>query len=791
MSFTFKWPRFSDRFHEEARDMLHAALNKGNKPPIIADKIEVVELEMGTQPPELEIKDIGELTQDQFRGIFKLTYSGDAFIVLRTKVQANPLNHRKNEMSDLLGVGGSRGILAAHQPLVVPMLLRLSQFRLNSYVVLVLSKQKGCTLVFKTDPLQNVEVSSTFDSIAVIQSFIQREIEDQLREMFREDLPGIIHRLSQRWVAGRTKVEAPYLKAHNPPPPSSTATKGRPHSTRRGGSLASKAESVLTSDTLPTPGVGLHPGLHPRPTFGRPFSSPGRSISGMPLPSIIPPSISSQSSRPRKTGTKTPLSSDFPINPHSSLPDIENFDPTYGLRPEGIPTTSGFSGLGKLFEASRGLHELSQERNMLDPAIELPIDLDADSAYDVVEWADGLDANTDVYDRSGDDIDDDAFTNQVPQHDADIVEEMETIPAIGGGFITRPRVYHSQSSIKSPLIAEMASTSPRSSVPQGSRDSRKRVTRVESDNQSAPRVSRSRRVPRGMHRDRGMSIGIEGDTYNPYFGDAYKNQRGDVYGAAQEVDAEEEGMGTRTEDPWREASRPIPQSTRFKRRQSESSDHPRSISRSPLNNDLFQYGSPSKHHLRHSSDDADTDPLIGLAGDSRRSRTQDPRGIILRNQSVSQLSALSKSNQTLSPYTRSFSHFTVRSGPPKPLVSSTTPFTRPGNKGPQKARRKRIHRLGNARNGSGGLDISTENREGRYDEKGDVSLDRLSHSPPPPSEFSDDDVAHYFRTRRPSEIQSPGRREKKLFSPEVPVSLRERTTSHSSQRSRQRTALPS
>ena len=49
MSFTFKWPRFSDRFHEEARDMLHAALNKGNKPPIIADKIEVVELEMGTQ----------------------------------------------------------------------------------------------------------------------------------------------------------------------------------------------------------------------------------------------------------------------------------------------------------------------------------------------------------------------------------------------------------------------------------------------------------------------------------------------------------------------------------------------------------------------------------------------------------------------------------------------------------------------------------------------------------------------------------------------------------------------
>jgi hypothetical protein len=29
--------------------MLDAALNKGNKPPIIEDRIEVVELEMGTQ----------------------------------------------------------------------------------------------------------------------------------------------------------------------------------------------------------------------------------------------------------------------------------------------------------------------------------------------------------------------------------------------------------------------------------------------------------------------------------------------------------------------------------------------------------------------------------------------------------------------------------------------------------------------------------------------------------------------------------------------------------------------
>ena len=49
MSFKFEWPRFSDQFHADAIKMLDSALNKGTKPPVIADKIEVVELEMGTQ----------------------------------------------------------------------------------------------------------------------------------------------------------------------------------------------------------------------------------------------------------------------------------------------------------------------------------------------------------------------------------------------------------------------------------------------------------------------------------------------------------------------------------------------------------------------------------------------------------------------------------------------------------------------------------------------------------------------------------------------------------------------
>ncbi|CAG8544127.1 4030_t:CDS:2 [Diversispora eburnea] len=46
------------------------------------------------------------------------------------------------------------------------MLLRLSNLKLRGIIVLVVSKQKGITLVFKNDPLEKVDVTSTFDSIS-------------------------------------------------------------------------------------------------------------------------------------------------------------------------------------------------------------------------------------------------------------------------------------------------------------------------------------------------------------------------------------------------------------------------------------------------------------------------------------------------------------------------------------------------------------------------------------------------------------------------------------------------
>ena len=193
MAFQFNWsPLIADT--ERAREMLTSALNKSPKPSIIVDDILVTELNLGSTPPSLEILEIGDLAEDRFRGIFKMVYSGDAFLTLRTRVQANPLNTYLATTPTF----ASPQPLAAASGLTIPLAITLSDIRLSGFVILVFSKQKGITLVFRNDPLESLKVSSTFDSIPFVRDYLQSEIEKQLRVLFMEDLPAIIHRLSLR-----------------------------------------------------------------------------------------------------------------------------------------------------------------------------------------------------------------------------------------------------------------------------------------------------------------------------------------------------------------------------------------------------------------------------------------------------------------------------------------------------------------------------------------------------------------------------------------------------------------
>ncbi|OBZ70477.1 Mitochondrial distribution and morphology protein 34 [Grifola frondosa] len=655
-------PTVSCRCHPDAR----CRPQQGQQTPVIADKIEVVELEMGTQPPELEIRDIGELTMDQFRGIFRLTYAGDAHIVLRTKVQANPLNHKQPDL-DLMG--GSRGMLAAKQPLVVPMLLRLSHFKLNAYVVLVVSRQKGITLVFKTDPLQNVDINSTFDSIAVIQKFIQREIEGQLRQMFREDLPGIIHRLSQQWV--KAKVEAPYLER-------------LPALPRQRNSETASNPDLSSYRISRIPSVGVQSVLR-RPTYS--LAGHARTRSSYSSSSVgRKPSTSAVSSPPLTTSP--PPASDSP----SSFPDIENFDPTYGLRPEGLPAKSVFSGFRNLFAQNRGLADLTEEPSEIDGT--------ETGSFDVANWDDLLSE----YDPGA------------SVSEAGDITEYESVPAVGGGTITRPRIYHSQSQIRT-QSREGATPSP----------SRKALSPRGSITASVPSVlsPRPRSPPRAS------------SQYDPYFAGATPHYR-----SAADV-------RTASEGPWMENSMdqnrfssqfmpPVPALDYSTLRRAGSSSSLHTQRSSDMTHSIPTPPAPEEEggvHInrpRRSSISSNLDNFVTGSPDQQYHIPEHDPQIILRpslNSTISKLSTLSHSYHTLSPYTRTLEHFTVRSVPPREATSSGP--TSCAEKQPVKARRKRIHRLG-----------------GKPAKPPEPKQESSPPSPEHPvSEFDASEMDRYFRSR--------------------------------------------
>ncbi|KAJ1559860.1 ERMES complex subunit [Nowakowskiella sp. JEL0078] len=93
------------------------------------------------------------------------------------------------------------------------MKLRISNLNLRGIVVLVVDKQRGVTFVFKNDPLEKVDVNSTFDNIPNIRRYLQKQIEQQLRKLFQDDLPQHIHNLSL--LKFSSKDELPTTVSHS------------------------------------------------------------------------------------------------------------------------------------------------------------------------------------------------------------------------------------------------------------------------------------------------------------------------------------------------------------------------------------------------------------------------------------------------------------------------------------------------------------------------------------------------------------------------------------------------
>lgn len=108
--------------------------------------------------------------------------------------------------------------LAAASGLTIPLQITLSEIKLSAFIILVFSKQKGLTLVFRNDPLESLKVSSTFDSIQFVRDYLQRTIEGKLRDLMMDELPAIIHRLSlQLWCPDQLpKEDDPFKEDREP-----------------------------------------------------------------------------------------------------------------------------------------------------------------------------------------------------------------------------------------------------------------------------------------------------------------------------------------------------------------------------------------------------------------------------------------------------------------------------------------------------------------------------------------------------------------------------------------------
>lgn len=89
MSFKFDWSPFliNDSNYDSLSEVLTKALNRGPKPDAVEGDIKLKHLHVGNAPPRLHLAEVSAITDDSFRGIFRVEYDGDASISLQTFVE--------------------------------------------------------------------------------------------------------------------------------------------------------------------------------------------------------------------------------------------------------------------------------------------------------------------------------------------------------------------------------------------------------------------------------------------------------------------------------------------------------------------------------------------------------------------------------------------------------------------------------------------------------------------------------------------------------------------------------
>jgi distribution and morphology protein 34 len=221
MSFQIEWPTLDEITLEKIKAQITEVMNKGELPDAICDVMRVTDLDLGNIAPTLQFMDIPDVSEDGFEGHFKVAYAGNGSITLQTKVQVNPFAAKTVPSKRALRHLGS---LIAHEPMVVPLRITISQVRIDGDLVLNIKKRAKAhdprsdgSLVlentntavsapaaeselsiphiaaqFKVDPLQSVTISSSFDDFGSVKDYLQEQVEGSLRKLFVEDFPQIV-----------------------------------------------------------------------------------------------------------------------------------------------------------------------------------------------------------------------------------------------------------------------------------------------------------------------------------------------------------------------------------------------------------------------------------------------------------------------------------------------------------------------------------------------------------------------------------------------------------------------
>lgn len=665
------------------------------------------------------------------------------------------------------------------------MTLRLSSLSLRAIVVLVVSRQKGITLVFKNDPLESVNVSSSFDGVESVAGFIQKEIEGQLREAFRSDLPGVIHRLSQKWLSGEVKSASEEAAA---------AAGGKGGKSGKGPRGFEKDAKIETRTYLDDGAREGHDGR--RRGRGRGLTTRMSSMSvGAPesvsLASDADTSYSTYDTqhhppRPlRRASTTSRRTSHGPTPPGTSttredtlqsVPEsIETYDPTYGMRPDAIPVHAGFADYERLVRSGTGgrglgdvLEDGSEEEGDEedwdgDRTGEGSFDFDLIGLRDLVDDGKGGEVpdwegsptagrGREPY-RSGY-----SFDTYGGRREAGEGGGLETIPAVGGGIITRPRVFHTQSQLRTRTASSTGSLSAHGSpstatarddgsrADDGARSSSSTIGGMLGASPSFRQLYEERH---GGDYFGGAASGTSTPRFPfPKYGGG--SAPGSTFGSAPQLARHQSTFSALSHTRSRSRGAIPPISRQHTRNLSasaagfgsSSSTSPETTLRSsslfPSSGLHSSYSSPPSSvpsPLAPSSPTATTPEAIyppprpaaidllsrspsSILDNSYNGTEDDPLASMLAgaggSDSCAHLATLTHSNQTLSPFTRNHEHFTARSSPhvinragaPLGNVNRLAGLgtssgggatgTSTPNGEPVKAKRKRIHRIGSA-----------------------------------------------------------------------------------------------